>query len=381
MSFIKKALYFFVKRNSEKAHRAYYINKNNLYIKKYNECTQKKNPPQIKREMDALGRYWKVYPLQYYRYKMYRRDCTLTLDQMKDYIPDFFAYYLLYPKSFKERNVLCEDKMLFYSICKGLKIPQPKILFSIKNGQILSEELDVLNLQQGYEMIRNTTAQKIFCKPTFGVGGANIHVFNKQDNHYINKQDHTILDTEFLKKLSGQEYILQEGLVQHPMMNQIYPSAINTFRIVTESNGGPDIKIKFVLLRMGRGGMEIDNASSGGLYLKIDPRTGILNKFAVTNEQEEYPAHPDTNFTFEGYKVPVWDEITAFVKKAAFKFGEIQYIGWDIAYTINGPVVIEANNGPDISILQDFYKGVRVQFGIKSPKDFWYSDNYSLKDL
>lgn len=382
MSFIKKTLYFFIKKNSEKAHRYYFQQKNSYYVEQYNKCTQKKPTKRIHKEMNILQKYWKIYPMQYFRYNMYRADCNLNMTEMKNYIPDYFAYYLLYPKSFKERNILCEDKFIFYTICQGLKINQPETILYTKDNLYLDDNQNIITTQQAFAIIQKTNADKIFIKPRFGVGGTGIHIFNRaKNNAFINKQDNSIIDLEYINKIAQQDYIIQTGLRQHPIMNKIYPQSINTFRIVTEYINNSDIKILFVLLRMGHHGMEIDNATSGGLYTKVTPDNGELYKYALSNNQDKFLFHPYTNFKFEGFRLPFWDEIIKFTKNIAFKFSDIKYIGWDIAYTVNGPVVIEANNGPDISILQDFYGGLKNNFGISSPKFFWYSENYGIKDL
>ena len=382
MSFVKKTLYFFIKKSSEKSHRLYFQLKNNYYIEQYHNCTQKKTLKRIHKEMNELWKYWKVYPIQYFRYSMYRADCNLNIIEMKNYIPDYFAYYLLYPKSFKERNTLCEDKFLFYTICQGLKINQPKTILYTKNNSFLDDNQNIITPQEAFDIIQKTDADKIFIKPRFGVGGMDIHIFSKVENNvFINKQENSIINPEYIHKITLQDYIIQIGLRQHPIMNEIYPHSINTFRIVTEYINNSDIKILFVLLRMGHHGMEIDNATSGGLYTKIVPDNGELYKYALSNNQDKFLFHPYTNFKFEGFRIPFWNEIIEFTKNIAFKFSDIKYIGWDIAYTVNGPVVIEANNGPDISILQDFYGGLKNDFGINSPKDFWYSDDYGIKDL
>ncbi len=106
-----------------------------------------------------------------------------------------------------------------------------------------------------------------------------------------------------------------------------------------------------------------------------------MQKYAISCEQKHYESHPYTGFKFEGFTVPFWQDIVSFIQIIAFKFNEIKYIGWDVAYTMNGPVIIEANNGPDISILQDCYGGVRNNFQVSSPKSYWYSEKYSIKDL
>ena len=52
--------------------------------------------------MRVLAKYWGCYPYQYYRYDFYRRDCQVTVSEMKDYIPNFFMYSLFFPRSFMD---------------------------------------------------------------------------------------------------------------------------------------------------------------------------------------------------------------------------------------------------------------------------------------
>ena len=200
------ALYFFIKKSSEKSHRLYFQLKNNYYIEQYHNCTQKKTLKRIHKEMNELWKYWKVYPIQYFRYSMYRADCNLNIIEMKNYIPDYFAYYLLYPKSFKERNTLCEDKFLFYTICQGLKINQPKTILYTKNNSFLDDNQNIITPQEAFDIIQKTDADKIFIKPRFGVGGMDIHIFSKVENNvFINKQDNSIINPENINKITLQE--------------------------------------------------------------------------------------------------------------------------------------------------------------------------------
>ena len=131
---LKKYLYFFIKKSSERQHRAYYLDYYRAEYAEFERCADKKSPARIRREMRCLQRYWKIYPFQYIRYRLYRKDCPLSMEQMKAYIPDYFAYFLFYPQSFNERNVLCEDKRLFASLCRGYGINHPRVLLSVSDG-------------------------------------------------------------------------------------------------------------------------------------------------------------------------------------------------------------------------------------------------------
>ena len=314
MKSIKEYLYYFIKVNSEKSHRDYYRNYYTKYLDMYMSCEEKKSANTIKNEMRILKKYWNVYPFQYFRYNLYKKDCTLSIEEMKDYIPDFFAYYLLFPKSFKDRNILCEDKKLMHIVNVGLKISQPNTLFFTENNTILSTSLDFINTTKCYNLIQKSNANKIFVKPTFGVGGKGIKVFNKNNNIFLDSSSNTPLDENYISEIAKNNYIVQEGVNQHMDINKIYPYAINTFRIITEYNQGKEPKIIFSLLRMGCGGMQIDNASSGGIYIKINSESGLLGDEAIADDRKTYIKHPDTLFLFSNYKIPFWNEIIKFAK-------------------------------------------------------------------
>ncbi len=378
---IRKYLYYFIKKSSEKSHRTYYHSYYKEYIARCEASSDRKPASVMRREMKALGKYWNCDPVQYYRYAFWHRECPLTLEQMKSYIPDFYAYYLMFPQSFRDRNVLCEDKRLMYSINAGLGIAQPVELFSTRDGVFYDSQLDPLTIDKAQRHIAECGARRLFVKPTFGVGGKGIEAFDLSENGaYLNCKTREPLDEAVLAKLAAEDHIVQIGLEQHPTMNAIYPDAVNTFRIVTECDDKGRARVLLSLLRMGSGGGHIDNASSGGIYIGVDPETGVLGATALRDDRSEHTHHPDTGFRFEGYAVPMWKELAAFACTVAAKYREIRYVGWDVAYTVNGPVIIEGNNGPSIEILQDHYGGLRDRFGIGDPRSLWFCENYSLKN-
>ena len=54
--------------------------------------------------------------------------------------------------------------------------------------------------------------------------------------------------------------------------------------------------------------------------------------------------HPDTNVVFDGYKIPYYKEALALAKSCMKIFYGIKTVGWDIAITSDGPIVIEGND-------------------------------------
>ncbi|MDD2490483.1 MAG: sugar-transfer associated ATP-grasp domain-containing protein, partial [Bacilli bacterium] len=65
-----------------------------------------------------------------------------------------------------------------------------------------------------------------------------------------------------------------------------------------------------------------------------------------------YEKHPLTNVNIVGFKVPKWQEVINLAKKAAQEIPELGIMGWDVAITKEGPLLIEANQYPGHDIYQ-----------------------------
>lgn len=389
MSAVRKQLYYFWKKLSEKNSRTKYATKffkND--ITRFNDCSTKKPAAQIKREMKVLQKYWNCYPFQYYQFDLYRNDCTLSLDEMKKYVPKFFLNHLFFPISYKDYGIACEDKLLTYVMLKAYDIPQPGFLFCYDHNSFYDAQNNPISGTHVDHIISASTAEKLFIKARFGSEGKGIFVFTRSgSNQFVDEKgaslNHGFFESNIkAKTAAGRDstgfYIVQEGLVQHHALNRIYPHSVNTFRIITEYENGK-AQILYSLLRMGCGGNQVDNAAVGGLYIKVDAETGELADFAYTATHSKHMVHPDTKFQFKGARIEQWDAIKTFALMATLKFREIKYIGWDIAITTAGFLIIEINHQTGFDIVQDYYGGARDVLKI-NPKDWWYKSNYTVKN-
>ena len=148
--------------------------------------------------------------------------------------------------------------------------------------------------------------------------------------------------------------IVEEFIVQHAVMDRMYPGAVNTVRIVTvggEAQGkqlAPEIC--YTALRIGSGGATVDNFSMGGLVAAADVETGVVMTDAVDSAGNRFSEHPDTGEPIRGFEIPCFLEAKEMVLEAAK--GLNGHIGWDVAISNNGPVLIEINTGPGNRILQ-----------------------------
>ena len=94
------------------------------------------------------------------------------------------------------------------------------------------------------------------------------------------------------------------------------------------------------------------DSGQGGVICRVDEKTGKICSVATDDYFNVYETHPDTGIRFEGYQLPMVQEAVAFARKAALVVPQICHVGWDVAVTPDGPVLIEGNDYPGTDLCQ-----------------------------
>jgi hypothetical protein len=92
----------------------------------------------------------------------------------------------------------------------------------------------------------------------------------------------------------------------------------------------------------------------GNLLASLDLATGRIVRVVVGTglAQRELTHHADTGARLVGITVPLWREITELALEAAKSLREVRLIGWDMAATEHGAVIVEPNYTPDFGLPQ-----------------------------
>ncbi len=152
-------------------------------------------------------------------------------------------------------------------------------------------------------------------------------------------------------------FILEELIIQAPEMDVFYPSAVNTIRYNTFFHEGKLTKMQAVF-HVGRGGSNIDSATSGGIYTLVNPESGRILCPARSDKGERFEKHPDTGTTFKGNVIPRWDELNEVLEKVVRVVPEQKQVGWDFALSEDGWVMVEGNTTPALQSF-DLEHGLR----------------------
>ena len=158
-------------------------------------------------------------------------------------------------------------------------------------------------------------------------------------------------------------FILQEKVIQNEKMSVINPYALNTYRVVTVLKNNEPVVFSSVLRIGTKQSGNVDNWAAGGLAIGID-NNGKLKKYGFykPGHGTKVDTHPDTKLVFEGYDAPMCFEAEKLACDAHKYFYDIRAIGWDVAISETGPIIIEGNDNFEISLLQAADKPLKQEW-------------------
>jgi hypothetical protein len=136
------------------------------------------------------------------------------------------------------------------------------------------------------------------------------------------------------------ELLLEEVIVQHPDLAAVCPGTVNTTR-VTAFFDGTRTHILAVAQKFGRGAVS-DQMTYGGFYTMLDETGHALGK-GYDSHDNVHEFHPESRVRIPDFQLPLYDEVVAFIDKVARVVPQIQYVGWDVVVTPDGPVLVEGN--------------------------------------
>ena len=140
--------------------------------------------------------------------------------------------------------------------------------------------------------------------------------------------------------------VVEDVLVSEGLMRDLHPQSLNTIRVPTFLDRDGRVTVFHPFLRVGKGDSVVDNAGSGGLFANIDASTGVVLTDAVDKKGHVYKTHPDSGFTWKGLQIPRWDELLALADRLARVLPTVHFIGFDLALTKDGWVMVEGNRNP-----------------------------------
>jgi len=359
----------------EKCRKARWLIKNRSSIidcaTYYPDCKRKSKNQILKDQLFFIKKYGDYEPF-YFTYGFDRIE--MTRDRMT-------SEYLMLSNNFQKKidflnnhtpgfiyssRVITADKFYFNVFLERFGIPTPKVYCYIKDKQVLycNAQFEVDSQKNSIEQLKQLFSHDMdaFCKPSSGQLGNGAFALKVQDSKIYMDGEVSSVD-KLIEVLFSANYLVQKRIYQHPIMNTLCDSTINSIRLQTVMTKEGDVVPFGALLRMGRKGSSVDNWAKGGVLVGIDMEKGKLMETGFL--KPEYGAsmkeHPDTHIVFKDFEIPYYKE----AEKNAIELHKRLYrshsVGWDIAITKDGPMFIEGNGLWEISGVQAVHGGLKQQ--------------------
>ena len=301
-------------------------------------------------EMRALWRAYDYLPYQYFRTGLYQRE---ALGAIEDFVPlrIIYDYAATLNPTAAQRPVW--DKRLFRKRLEAAGLPVVHELLVIDaEGTIHDGADDEIDAAAALMRLREY-GRDVFVKPVDGTLGRGAFLQPVGD-----------LDAGFFGR--HRNVLVQPRIEQHPLLAALYPHAVNTVRIDTLLTEEGFVH-NAAVLRIGMGGAVVDNGAAGGLIVGLDLETGRLRPRARQQPKfgtQWHAHHPDTGVALGTLTVPHWDLLRATVVRAAEAMRPLGSLGWDVAITTEGVVLIETNARWGVNIMQIGWGGLgRTEIG------------------
>jgi hypothetical protein len=247
---------------------------------------------------------------------------------------------------------------LQYLAAYGLPIIPIKAIYAPGNTRrqatILAERSDLIRFLSAPENYH------LFGKPAEGhqsLGSIGLKAVSVADGTMVKANNET---TSIVKLADEIEASYQAGYIFQPMARpheeiaRLCGPRLATVRLLTGlTEDGP---------RVLRGSWKIpagDNVAdnywrAGNLLAGLDLATGEIRRASsgVGLSCQAHETHPDTGVGLTGFRHPDWSRMLGLALEGAALMRHLPLIGWDIACTEQGPVIVEMNETPDFSLVQ-----------------------------
>lgn len=285
-------------------------------------------------------------PGDYYRFGFYRKQ--LSWEEKSRYIGQFGSMYWPYELNPCKCLVTLTNKYIFKNLARGFGLPTPKLISTIGRFHEVRTRTQL-------EALLRECSRDIVLKPISSAGGHRIVVLERAAGGFARFGEPVEFDRIWEHVQTGWDmgFLVEERVRNHPQYSDLHPDSLNCFRVVTLRLQNGEQRFINWGLKVGRDRLQVDNAGAGGIWIVFD-RLGKTTAAFADYLRTPITHHPNTERPLVGLRLEEVDAVFALAETASNRFSMMGTIGWDIALTDQGPMIIEGNTlwGGEAQILQ-----------------------------
>lgn len=262
------------------------------------------------------------------------------------------------PNNLRSAVQIADDKILTKKILATAQIPVPEMIAEIKNQQDI-ENLDIETLPKSFVV-----------KPVRGLMGSGIEIFYNRDKEgNLIKADGSRMSIRDLKVYMKDILDGKFSLFNEPdtILIEERVKIHKAFKYYTYK-GAPDVRIlvfnKIPIMsylrlptKASQGKANLDKGAVGaGIDMAVGKTT-----YAIVGKSTPVEYTPDYKLKVSGIKVPYWDKILRYAIQASEASG-LGFAAVDFLIDRDkGPVIVELNARPGLSIQLSNHAGLRAR--------------------
>ncbi len=268
--------------------------------------------------------------------------------------------YLNYirPHNLKRAIQIADDKVLTKEVLSKYNIPVPKMISVIRNRKDL-ESMDFETLPKSFVL-----------KPVHGVRGGGVDIFYNRDKkgnwiradrskasiEDIKSLCRDILDGKYSLHNEADVVLIEERVKSHKVFRYHTYKGTPDVRVIV-FNSIPVMSYLRIPTEKSRGKANLD---LGAIGAGIDMAVGKTT-YAITGKKGIVERIPTTNLPIAGLKIPYWDKIMEYAILAS-NVTKLGFGGFDFLIDKElGPVIVEINARPGLSIQLANQTGLRAR--------------------
>ncbi|HTI32076.1 MAG TPA: sugar-transfer associated ATP-grasp domain-containing protein [Miltoncostaea sp.] len=249
---------------------------------------------------------------------------------------------------------LTEEKAFFHPYLEAAGVPAPRLLGVIGAGTGWGHDGRVVAGPGAFAAWIPDLPAEFVVKPSAGYHGMGVMVVVR-DGAGLRVLGRGAADARALHREMTSDprfplWVVQERIRNASSIEALGSAeAVQTARICTLVRRDGSVDVLHANLRLAAPGALIDNyrgGTTGNSFTTIDDEGRLGPAWSRRPDGAGFissPTLPGSGRRIEGARLPDWDEALAVVRRAAPHFLPVRTIGWDVAFTDDGPMVIEAN--------------------------------------
>ena len=292
-------------------------------------------------------------PDKYYVFELFRAE---RLARASDYVMryelkgGFHNLMHLWARTnpaFGNTKILLTDKLQFARRCRAGGVDTPEVILRMER----QGDGDSWRLVPEAHAEPGLPKRDIFVKPAKGKGGRGCDRWRFTGPGYRDHRGRQLSEEGLIDHLARQarlrgSYLIQECLTNHADLRDL-SGGLTSLRITSCRTERDDFEVTNATFKIDFSNVSpVDNFHRGGGVARIDVATGTLGPASdswCNRPCVWHAAHPVTGARIEGRVLPLWQETVDLVRRAHQLFPDRIMLGFDVAITGRGPVVIEGN--------------------------------------